>query len=64
MMEINTKFLADALVSSYRDGASDEKERIVKLLEGILESRAKVSAVHSQTISIHELLRLIGEKNV
>ena len=63
IVQVNTAFLADVIADSYRDGVKAENGRIVKLLESILETRAKASVVHSQTIGIHELLSLIGAKN-
>jgi len=60
MVNVNTAFLAEAIADAYRDGAKDEKARIIKVLTDILEARSRVSPVHSKTIGIKEAIRLIG----
>ena len=60
----NSDELAKAIQEAYRNGAADERNRVSAVLYGVLASRASVSPVYSQTISIKEALRLIGVKNV
>lgn len=61
---VNTDELAKAIQDAYRNGATDERNRVGAVLLGVLASRANVSPVYSQTIGIQEAIRLLGVENV
>ena len=56
--------LSKAIQEAYRNGATDERNRVSAVLYGVLASRANLAPVYSQTINIKEALRLIGVENV
>jgi hypothetical protein len=56
--------LTKAIQNAYRNGASDERQRVGAVLYGVLASRANVSPVYSQTIGIKEAIRILGVENV
>lgn len=56
--------LAKAIQTAYRNGATDERNRVGAVLYGVLASRANVSPIYSQTIGINEAIELLGVENV